>query len=80
MRCLYVLISSLYGLTHHLISQTQYTMLVTVVIGSTVIPTLIAHAFFRPAIIEDLRYGPASPAIHAAGGGGEDDQVQSTGT
>jgi Kef-type K+ transport system membrane component KefB len=32
-------ISSLYGLTHHLISQTQYTMLVTVVIGSAVCST-----------------------------------------
>jgi Kef-type K+ transport system membrane component KefB len=41
-------ISSLFGLTHHLIDQTQYTMLVTVVIGSAVIPTLIGQAFFAP--------------------------------
>lgn len=43
-------ISSLFGLTHHLISQTQYTMLVTVVIMSAVIPTLVGQTFFRPNI------------------------------
>jgi Kef-type K+ transport system membrane component KefB len=43
-------ISSLFGLTHHIITQTQYTMLVTVVILSAVVPTLIGQAFFRPAL------------------------------
>jgi Kef-type K+ transport system membrane component KefB len=43
-------ISALFGLTNHLISQTQYTILVTVVIGSAVIPTLIAQRFFQPKI------------------------------
>jgi Kef-type K+ transport system membrane component KefB len=42
-------ISALSGLTRHIITQSQYTVLVTVVIGSAVIPTLIAQAFFRPA-------------------------------
>ncbi|MDN5344608.1 MAG: hypothetical protein PWQ18_719 [Clostridia bacterium] len=41
-------ISSLFGLNHGYISQTQYTILVTVVILSAVVPTLIAQAFFRP--------------------------------
>jgi Kef-type K+ transport system membrane component KefB len=41
-------ISSLFGLTHHIIDQAQYTMLVTVVILSAVIPTLIGQVFFRP--------------------------------
>jgi Kef-type K+ transport system membrane component KefB len=41
-------ISSLFGLTHHLINQTQYTMLVTVVILSAVVPTLIGQSFFAP--------------------------------
>lgn len=41
-------ISSLFGLTHHIINQTQYTVLVTVVIMSAVIPTLIGQTFFRP--------------------------------
>jgi Kef-type K+ transport system membrane component KefB len=42
-------ISALFGLTHHIIDRTQYTVLVTVVIMSAVIPTLIGQAFFRPA-------------------------------
>jgi Kef-type K+ transport system membrane component KefB len=41
-------ISALFGLTNHLISQTQYTILVTTVIGSAVIPTLIAQRYFQP--------------------------------
>ncbi|MDI6907111.1 MAG: cation:proton antiporter [Thermoanaerobacterales bacterium] len=41
-------ISSLFGLSHGIINQSQYTVLVTVVIGSAVVPTLIAQAFFRP--------------------------------
>ena len=41
-------ISALYGLTHHLITETQYTELVTVVILSAFVPTLIAQQFFQP--------------------------------
>jgi Kef-type K+ transport system membrane component KefB len=41
-------ISALFGLENHLIDQTQYTVLVTVVIGSAVVPTLIAQSFFAP--------------------------------
>ena len=41
-------ISSLYGLTHKIITQDQYTVLVTVVILSAIVPTMIAQAFFRP--------------------------------
>jgi Kef-type K+ transport system membrane component KefB len=41
-------ISSLYGLTHHYIDQSQYTALVTVVILSAVIPTIIAQQAFPP--------------------------------
>ena len=43
-------ISALFGLEHHLIDRTQYTVLVTVVIGSAVVPTLIAQAFFQPDV------------------------------
>lgn len=43
-------ISALFGLTHGIIDQTQYTILVTVVIGSAVVPTLIAQAWFRPRV------------------------------
>lgn len=48
-------ISSLFGLTHHIIGETQYTMLVTVVIMSAIIPTLIGQAFFRPQHTTDDR-------------------------
>ncbi|HCI5391123.1 cation:proton antiporter [Escherichia coli] len=41
-------ISALFGLSHHLISEAQYSALVAAVIGSAVIPTLIANAFFLP--------------------------------
>ncbi len=41
-------ISSLYGLTNGIIDQEQYTILVTAVIGSAVIPTLIAQRWFQP--------------------------------
>lgn len=41
-------ISALFGLTNHLITQSQYTILVTVVIGSAVLPTLVAQRFFQP--------------------------------
>jgi Kef-type K+ transport system membrane component KefB len=43
-------ISALYGLTHHLINEAQYTELVTVVILSAFVPTLIAQQFFRPTV------------------------------
>ncbi|MEW6532727.1 MAG: cation:proton antiporter [Thermodesulfobacteriota bacterium] len=41
-------ISALFGYTRGLITQEQYTILVTVVIGSAVVPTLIAQWFFQP--------------------------------
>ena len=53
-------ISALFGLTHgyttpgggfhSYISQEQYSVLVTVVIGSAIVPTIIAQTFFRPDI------------------------------
>jgi Kef-type K+ transport system membrane component KefB len=42
-------ISALFGLTNKIIDQQQYTILVTAVIGSAVIPTLIAQRWFMPA-------------------------------
>ncbi len=41
-------ISAMYGLTNGIISQEQYSHLVAVVIGSAVIPTIIANAVFLP--------------------------------
>ena len=43
-------ISALFGLTHGYIDRTQYTILVTVVILSAVVPTLFAQGLFRPRI------------------------------
>ena len=43
-------ISALYGLTNHIIDQEQYTILLTAVIGSAVVPTLIAQKWFLPKI------------------------------
>jgi glutathione-regulated potassium-efflux system ancillary protein KefC len=41
-------ISSLYGLSHNIVTQAQYSFLVAVVIGSAVVPTLIAGYAFLP--------------------------------
>jgi len=41
-------ISALFGLTNHIIDQRQYTILVTAVIASAVVPTLIAQRWFLP--------------------------------
>ena len=41
-------ISALFGLTNNIINQDQYTILVTAVIGSAVVPTLIAQKWFQP--------------------------------
>jgi hypothetical protein len=37
-------------LTNHIIDQRQYTILLTAVIGSAVVPTLIAQKWFMPQI------------------------------
>jgi Kef-type K+ transport system membrane component KefB len=41
-------ISALFGLNHQIITQTQYSYIVGTVIGSAVIPTMIANTFFLP--------------------------------
>jgi Kef-type K+ transport system membrane component KefB len=42
-------ISALFGLSNGIIDQDQYTVLVTAVIGSAVVPTLIAEKWFQPS-------------------------------
>jgi Kef-type K+ transport system membrane component KefB len=49
-------ISALFGLNHQVITQAQYSYLVATVIGSAVIPTMIANSFFMPGHLL-----PASP-------------------
>lgn len=41
-------ISALFGLTHGIVDQTQYSYLIAAVVASAVVPTLIANAFFMP--------------------------------
>jgi Kef-type K+ transport system membrane component KefB len=45
-------IASLYGLTAGIIDETQFSLLITVVVASALIPTAIAQTFFHP--IADL--------------------------
>jgi len=61
-------ISALFGLTNHIIDQGQYTVLVTAVIGSAVVPTLIAQRWFLPPLPEaaDLGAGDPTPAEEGA--------------
>ncbi len=41
-------ITSLYGLSAGIIDQTQFSLLIAVVIGSAVVPTMITNAYFLP--------------------------------
>jgi|UniRef100_A0A7C3Z1Q1 Kef-type K+ transport system membrane component KefB len=60
-------ISALYGLTRGIITQDQYSILVTVVIASAVVPTFIAQTWFEPQIVvpyEPEFYGTAEHLLH----------------
>ena len=62
-------ISALFGLSNGMIDQAQYSALVTVVIGSAIVPTVIAQAFFmpqRPALAEQGS-APERPGLALAG-------------
>jgi Kef-type K+ transport system membrane component KefB len=70
-------IAALYGLTNGYIDQATYTILVTVVILSAVVPTLIATTFFEPQAAgdeafedfeaaEEIDAGPLRVPPHAA--------------
>jgi glutathione-regulated potassium-efflux system ancillary protein KefC len=55
-------ISSLFGLSHGIIDAGQYSALVAAVIGSAVIPTVIANALYLPRHLlpaKDLENAPA---------------------
>jgi glutathione-regulated potassium-efflux system ancillary protein KefC len=59
-------ISSLYGLSHGIVTQGQYSALVAAVIGSAVIPTLIANAFYLPRHLLPKREAEVEAAPIAA--------------
>lgn len=46
-------ICALFGLTNGIINQDQYTVLLTAVIGSAVVPTLIAQRWFQPPVTDE---------------------------
>ncbi|MEN3001658.1 MAG: cation:proton antiporter [Armatimonadota bacterium] len=56
-------ISALFGLTHGYINQSQYTVLVAAVIGSALIPTLIAQGFFKPTVTREPAHHKASEIV-----------------
>ncbi len=62
-------ISALFGLTNHVITQAQYTILVTTVIGSAIVPTVIAQRFFQPALprVERTEEDIEVPAVLVTG-------------
>ncbi|TMD86299.1 MAG: cation:proton antiporter, partial [Chloroflexi bacterium] len=57
-------ISALFGLTHGYIDRGQYSVLVTVVVLTALVPTFIAQAVFRPRITE-LLHGRDEPPVAA---------------
>ncbi|HVM81407.1 MAG TPA: cation:proton antiporter [Stellaceae bacterium] len=62
-------ISALFGLTNHIIDERQYTILLTAVIGSAVVPTLIAQRWFQPEFKLFERTVPPRPEPAAAAEG-----------
>jgi len=55
-------ISALFGLSHGIIDQAQYSYLVATVIGSAVIPTVIGNAYFLPRHLIPALAEPEEPA------------------
>jgi glutathione-regulated potassium-efflux system ancillary protein KefC len=66
-------ISALFGLNHGIIDQAQYSYLVATVIGSAVIPTMIANAWFMPRhlLLESSAQGSAVSRAATPGAEGE---------
>jgi Kef-type K+ transport system membrane component KefB len=62
-------ISALFGLNNHIIDKLQYTILVSVIILSAVLPTLIAQRFFEPSLDAMDAWGERYHQAH--GGSGE---------
>jgi glutathione-regulated potassium-efflux system ancillary protein KefC len=56
-------ISALFGLTHKIIDQAQYSYLIAAVIGSAVVPTLVANAFFLPRYLLPRLDAPAESPV-----------------
>lgn len=48
-------IAALFGLTHGIINQEKYSLLIAVVVASAIIPTLIANSFYLPRHLLKLK-------------------------
>jgi hypothetical protein len=62
-------ISALFSLNHGIIDQSQYSHLVATVIGSAVVPTAIANAYFMPKYLlpkSETSVTAAAPVVVAA--------------
>ena len=62
-------ISALFGLTHGIIDQGHYSLLIAAVIGSAVVPTIIANAYFVPKYLlhKPVPSGKTAPAAAGMG-------------
>ena len=55
-------ISALFGLSHGIIDTSQYSFLIAAVVGSAVVPTIIANAFYLPRhLLQKPKETSASP-------------------
>lgn len=64
-------ISSLFGLQAGIIDETQFSLLVTVVVLSAIVPTVIAQRFFQPTALEERSHDrplAAADAVREAEG------------
>ena len=60
-------ISALFGLSHGIVDQSQYTAVVAGVVASAVVPTLIANAFYLPHhLLPQEELEPDLPSITSA--------------
>ncbi len=61
-------ITPLYGLNTDIIDQTQFSLLIAVVVLSAVVPTAIAQRFYQPGEAEQVDLtAPVPPAARATG-------------
>jgi len=60
-------ISALYGFTHGIVTESQYSFLVMGVIGSAVIPTAIANFLFLPKHLLSLPHTKIQHRMTAEG-------------
>jgi Kef-type K+ transport system membrane component KefB len=57
-------ISALFGLSHGIVDKEQYSFLIAAVIGSAVVPTLIANAFYLPRhLLARSAESPSTPPV-----------------